>query len=72
MGVCQFPEGLKILPDSKNELDPCLYEDIEQHTNVTVVISRCKRCGHQSITWIRTEDTEDIYIDETEYPSLNV
>lgn len=40
---------LIIKPDGINELDPCIYEDIEMYANVTVIISRCKKCGHIEI-----------------------
>ena len=42
---CSFGD-MTIKPNGINELDPCIYEDIEMYTNVTVVISRCKKCGH--------------------------
>ena len=29
MHKCEFPDGMKIMPDGKNELDPCLYETSE-------------------------------------------
>ena len=62
---CCFPEGVSIKPDGEHELDPCVYEDIEIHTNVTVIVSRCKRCGHTELMWERTDDTEDIYLKES-------
>lgn len=36
---CCYPNGLVIKPDGQNELDPCIYKDIEMHTNVTVIVS---------------------------------
>ena len=60
MDKCKFPNGITIKPDGVNELDPCKYEDIEKYANVTVTISRCKRCGHIEISWERQEDTEKI------------
>ncbi len=59
---CCWPEGMVIKPDGVNELDPCVYEDIEMYTNVTVIVSRCKNCGNIDIRWIRQEDTEEIEI----------
>ena len=53
LSKCQFPEGMKIKPDGVNELDPCVYEDIEIHTNCTVIISRCTKCGNLEISWIK-------------------
>lgn len=60
---CSFGEGITIKPDGVNELDPCIYEDIEMYTNVTVVVSRCKKCGHIEISWIKQENTEQLPVD---------
>lgn len=57
---CSWGEGITIKPDGIHELDPCIYEDIEVYRNVTVIVSRCKRCGNIVISWKRQEDTEDI------------
>lgn len=57
---CTCPPGVAIKPDGVHDLDPCVYEDIEMHTNVTVIVSRCKNCGRVSLSWLRTADTEDI------------
>jgi hypothetical protein len=57
---CSFGEGITVKPDGINELDPCLYEDAEIHTNVTVVVKRCTKCGNIELVWHRQEDTEDI------------
>ena len=54
MEKCSF-DGYSIKPDGINDLDPCLYEDIEIHTNCTVIVSRCKKCGHVEISWIKNE-----------------
>ena len=61
---CQFPNGVSIKPDGVNELVPCIYKDIEMHTNVTVVVSRCKNCGNVEISWHRQEDTIDYDLTE--------
>jgi hypothetical protein len=60
MHKCSFPEGMTIKPDGENELDPCIYEDTEIYTNATVIISKCKRCGHTEISWKKTDETEKI------------
>lgn len=60
MDKCKYPDGVTIKPDGVNELDPCVYEDIEKYTNVTVTVSRCRKCGHIEISWERQEDTEKI------------
>lgn len=65
MKKCEFPEGITVKPDGVNELDPCVYEDVEMYTNVTIIVSRCKKCGHTEISWMRQEDTEQIDISNT-------
>ena len=61
---CSFPEGIEIRPDGVHALDPCIYEVVEVHKNVTVEVRRCKNCGHTDIAWYRQEDTEDIELSE--------
>lgn len=56
---CSFGPGIVIKPNGEDELDPCRYELIEKHENVTVEILRCKKCGHVEILWHRQEDTTD-------------
>ena len=58
MSKCQFPNGMKIKPDGVNELDPCVYEDIEIYTNCTVIISRCTKCGNLEISWTKNDNCE--------------
>lgn len=57
---CRFPEGIVIKPDGVNELDPCIYETVEVHHNVTVEVMRCKNCGHIEITWHRDEPDPEV------------
>ena len=59
---CAFPDGIIIRPDGVHELDPCVYETIEIHRNVTVEILRCKNCGNTEILWFRQENTEDEWV----------
>ena len=59
MCKCSHPGGITIKPDGINELDPCRYEVIEVHRNVTVEVNRCKKCGHIDISWFRQDDTID-------------
>ena len=54
---------MRIFPDGENELDPCVYEEIERYANVTVTVLRCKNCGHISVEWERQEDTEELDVD---------
>ena len=60
MNKCSWGENISIKPDGINELDPCIYEDISIYKNVTVIISKCKKCGHTEISWKRQENTEEI------------
>lgn len=55
---CSWPKGITIKPDGINELDPCLYEDVEIHTNCTVIVSKCKKCGAYDISWVKNEDCD--------------
>lgn len=57
-------KGIIYKPDGENELDLCLYQDVEKYKNVTVTISKCVYCGHIDISWERQEDTEKLEIDE--------
>ena len=50
---CQLPEGLTFKPDGVNEVDPCLYEEIETVRHCTVHVMQCVRCGHIEISWER-------------------
>ena len=62
MSKCTW-ENVVIKPDGENELDPCIYEDIERYANVTITISRCINCGHIEISWERQENTEELPIE---------
>ncbi len=55
MNRCRFPDGVVIKPDGVNELDSCLYEEIETVEHCTVHILRCQRCGHIEIEWEREQ-----------------
>lgn len=61
MSKCSWGGGVTIKPDGINELDPCLYEKTEEYKNVTVIISRCVRCGTVLISWKWQENTECLY-----------
>lgn len=60
---CSF-DGIEVRPDGVNALDPCLYEDVTMYKNVTVIVSKCKRCGHIELSWLRQENTEEISLEE--------
>lgn len=64
MEKCCFPGGVVIKPDGVNELDPCIYEEVERYRNVTVSVMRRKRCGHVEVSWVRQENTEEVTEDE--------
>lgn len=51
-------EGLEIRPDGIHPLDPCVYEIVEEHPNVTVEVLRCRKCKHQEISWYRPKEEE--------------
>lgn len=61
MGKCKLPNGISIKLDGQNELDPCIYEDIQEFRNVTVIVSRCVNCGDIIFSWKRQENTEEIF-----------
>ena len=63
MNKCSFHDGVTIKPDGINELDPCIYQEIERYANVTISISRCAKCGHIDISWVRQEDTVELEIE---------
>lgn len=50
---CQHPDGIIIKPDGINELDACVYEEIESHENCTVTVLRCRKCGNIDIGWTK-------------------
>lgn len=57
---CSFGDGITIKPDGVNELDACIYRTAEIHTNATVEVLRCEKCGHIKLAWHRQENTEDM------------
>ena len=64
MNKCQHPRGVTIRPDGVHELDPCVYELVEIHDNVTVHVSKCTKCGAIDISWMRKPETEDVFFEE--------
>ena len=62
MCKCQFPNGIVFKPDGINDLDPCRYIDIEIHKNVTVTVSKCKRCGQIDYSWKKQPNTKSIIL----------
>ena len=39
------------ISDGVDEVDPCLYDVIETHRNVTVEVLKCCNCGHVEVSW---------------------
>lgn len=66
MPKCQFPDGVTIKPDGINELDPCIYDLMEEHRNVTIRVYRCPKCGSIDISWEKQDDTESTIFEELE------
>lgn len=56
--MAKCSNGMTVTPDGIHPLDPCFYETIEIHRNVTVEVLRCKRCGNIEISWHKQDDTE--------------
>lgn len=57
---CEFPDGMVIKPDGINELDPCMYEEVERWGNATVIVLKCAKCGHTEVTWKKQTNTIDL------------
>lgn len=54
MQKCKHDNPFSIkLGGEKFDVDPCVYEEIERHEGVTVIVSKCKNCGHIDISWER-------------------
>lgn len=64
---CKFPDGIRVKPNGKDDLDPCEYEVLETLKNVTIQILRCTKCGWVEISWIRQQDTISIPDEEFDY-----
>lgn len=62
MKKCEFPDGIVIKPDGVNELDPCVYQEVEKYANVTVTVLRCMKCGHIEIEWHRQPNTVELEV----------
>lgn len=46
------------LLDTNDTVDPCIYDIIETHENVTVEVLKCCNCGHIELSWHK-EDFND-------------
>lgn len=57
---CSWGEGVSFRPDGVHELDPCIYEDVQIIKNVTVIVSRCMRCGNVVIGWKLQDNSEEV------------
>ena len=66
---CSFEDGITVMPDGVHELDPCIYRDVGIYKNVTVIVSRCTRCGNISISWKPQPNTIVEYEEEDNTPA---
>ena len=57
---CEFPDGVIIKPDGENELDPCIYSVKHVYTNCIVEVCECEKCGNVSVSWRKTDMTEEV------------
>lgn len=46
--------------------DGCEYQLTEAWKNVTVEVSRCRRCGHVDMSWLKQDDSVQIYASDEE------
>lgn len=60
---CKFPDGIVIKPDGINELDPCVYREVEVIHNVTAHVLVCQKCGHVELEFERQSE----WIDEPDW-----
>ena len=42
-----------VVSEDGDELDPCLYDVVEVHNNVTVEVLKCQKCGHVELSWYK-------------------
>ena len=42
-GSCSLPDGVEMKIGGIHSIDPCVYKDVEMHTNVTVIVSQTRR-----------------------------
>lgn len=60
---CEWPDGISFRPDGVNELDPCLYEDVESiyisSLGITIIVSKCVRCGNIDVSYIKDYEKEN-------------
>lgn len=45
------------------EVDECIYKEVERYENVTVIISKCEKCGHIDISWVRQPNTKPVEVE---------
>lgn len=60
MGKCTAPPDGVAASIFGVEVDPCVYEEIERHANVTVIVQRCRECGEVVVRWMRQPNTVDL------------
>lgn len=54
---CKMPDGISIMPDGAHELDPCIYDVVDEcvtpNCGYQIRILRCSVCGNIEIEWAR-------------------
>jgi len=55
---CSFGEGIIFRPNGSLTCDACTYIDTAEIKNVTVLVSKCEKCGGVVSGWIRQPNTE--------------
>lgn len=58
--------GADVDPESQFEIDPCTYRTQEVFENVTVIISKCEKCGNIDIAWVKQENTQKLDVEAFE------
>lgn len=57
MKKCEWPDGVAIRPNGADELDPCVYDTVEETampiSGYRFRLLRCVNCGHEEIEWAR-------------------
>lgn len=61
MEKCKFENPIYIMG---MEVDPCIYKEIQRVKNVTVIVSKCQKCGNIDIQWIRQDNSEELEVEE--------
>lgn len=44
-----------------SNVDPCVYDVVEQHDNVSVEILKCRKCGKIEISWFDPKEIGELF-----------